>query len=242
MTTVKKAAEHKATLIHKEDKIYQYRGVMFAKNAQSTSKEDRWTVAIFEKNDGKGKPATNMAEAKLLIDDYIAAKEAEAVAPKKPRTAKDKKSQLAAIMGHETVDTDVEVAQSIAQTTEKSGAKKVREKTSIEALAEKVCPDLNIFKGSVKDDLKVCRVYMSSDLFGSQENRSLARDLASKVEAKLGVKIMVSYYKVNSYISLVDQCMAGYVFCVAFQRALDLIPTVTEDTTYNALTALNNDS
>ena len=83
---------------------------------------------------------------------------------------------------------------------------------------------------------------MSSDLFGSQESRSIAREIASKVEAKLGVKIMVSYYKVNSYISLVDQCMAGYVFCVAFQRALDLIPSVTEDTTYNVLKTINTDS
>ena len=238
MTTVTKAAEHKATLIHKEDKIYQYRTFLFAKNAETTCKEDRWVVRF--ESTGDTFYATTMAHAKAIIDEYVTEQEAK-VAVKKPRTKKDKKSELAAIMGHEVVETE-EPAQSVAQEKVKSTTKKAREKTSIELLAEKVCPDLDIFKGTVKEELKVCRVYMSSDLFGSQETRSIAREIASKVEAKLGVKIMVSYYKINSYISLVDQCMAGYVFCVAFQRALDLIPSVTEDTTYNVLKTINTDS
>lgn len=225
MTTAAEV-KHKATLINKADGIYQYRTFLFAKNAETTCKEDRWVVR-FEAT-GDTFQASTMAHAKGIIDEYIAEQEAKAVSAKAPRTKKDKKSELAAIMGHDTPAVE-EVAQSVAQPAEK----KEREKSEIETLANALTPMLNVHKFRNKEEYPTCRVYMSSEKFGGADAREIARKLASWAESKFGTKIVVSHYKVNQHISLVDTCWAGYAFCMAFQQVLGYIP---EGADYDAKT------
>lgn len=220
MTTAAEV-KHKATLINKADGIYQYRTFLFAKNAETTCKEDRWVVRFGATGDTF--QASTMAHAKGIIDEYIAEQEAKAVSAKAPRTKKDKESELAAIMGHDTLVVE-EVAQSVAQLVEK----KEREKSEIETLANALTPALDVFKFRNKDEYATCRVYMSSEKFGGAGSREIARRLASWVEHKFGTKIVVSYYKINQHISLVDTCWAGYAFCMAFQQVLGYVPEGVE--------------
>lgn len=221
MTTVKKAA-HKATLIHKQDQIYQYRGFLFAKNNESTSKADRWVTTV----EGEVSHHSTMADCKVALDAVVEAHEAK-LAAKKHKVSK--KANLASIMGHKVDEETTEETQSIAQ------PKVEKEKSEFQALAEVEMPLLDVWAYRAKESYPTCRIYMSSGKFGSTDQRELARKLASWIEEMYGTKIVISYYKINNHMSLVDTCAAGYAFCAAFHGANDLLPKSISDKTYDLI-------
>lgn len=90
MTTATKSA-HKATLIHKEDQIYSYRGGLFAKNKEATSQVEAGVVNV----NGVEHKARTKAMAKEIIDYVVEANqpELELEAPAQEEKPKAKKTK-----------------------------------------------------------------------------------------------------------------------------------------------------
>lgn len=90
MTTATKSA-HKATLIHKEDQIYSYRGGLFAKNKEAATPVEAWLVNV----NGVEHKARTKAMAKEIIDYVVEANqpELELEAPAQEEKPKAKKTK-----------------------------------------------------------------------------------------------------------------------------------------------------
>lgn len=118
----------------------------------------------------------------------------------------------------EKVETAVAKAQSVAQPSHKNqgvtNAPKDYVKTFNDTKTEKHCPKVEIWTNEPKGN-KV-RIYMSKDLFKKEPHLEQIRKVADMIESMHGVKLVISFYRVNSYMTIVDNCTAAHEFVQYF--------------------------